>query len=511
MRGGGDVVDIVPIDVGFTAVETEPQGAVHILVAKEVAPFDAGFVVGVAKNGEGGNIVLRAVLLKDAIDLGDAVLAVSAVGGPEDEEFPLVGEGMERMRDVEGVEKDELGGFATDEKALPLVGTGEFFVDGGGRRPEVVFGGVIVLDQVDVNFVIDHDVALQILLGEGDDEILEYVGGSLGALEHGVKVFDDGLGRGVLEDTVVEIHDTVIKDGFGGAKNGIVVEGDIVEIVSEEIVTALVFGKGVARRTQQGGLHIAGGAHHLGEEHVGTLQNHGHFDTVEHEEFLIFIFLELGRVQFANMTGKVFGDLGVDAVKLEEVLVLRASLYFHLGSPVALLCLEFEERFLMIDNKLDIGALLVGEEIKTLGQGVGTFENETAFLVADGCVDNTVAFGLVMAKIHEGIFAAINGKGYLILVLFSGLRGESHQESQCKEDSSSYNTFHARITRGGRHYCTVYIKKWRARREKTEWPDARLTRDAENIFKARGCCSKKNVYFCNSVDEMLKRYKIVAE
>ena len=317
MRGGGDVVDIVPVDVGFTAVETEPQGAVHILVAKEVAPLDAGFVVGVAKNGEGGNIVLRAVLLKDAIDLGDAVLAVSAVGGPEDEEFPLVGEGMERMRDVEGVEKDELGGFATDEKALPLVGTGEFFVDGGGRRPEVVFGGVVVLDQVDIDFVIDHDIALQILLGEGDDEILEYVGGSLGALEHGVKVFDDGLGRGVLEDTVVEIHDTVVEDGFGGAKNGIVVEGDIVEIVSEEIVTALVFGKGVARRTQQGGLHIAGGAHHLGEEHVRTLQNHGHFDTVEHEEFLIFIFLELGRVQFADMTGKVFGDLGVDAVKLE--------------------------------------------------------------------------------------------------------------------------------------------------------------------------------------------------
>ena len=56
MRGGGDVVDIVPVDVGFTAVETEPQGAIHILVAKEVAPLDTGFVVGVAKNGEGGNI-----------------------------------------------------------------------------------------------------------------------------------------------------------------------------------------------------------------------------------------------------------------------------------------------------------------------------------------------------------------------------------------------------------------------------------------------------------------------
>ena len=439
---GSDIIHIVPIDISLATVETEPCGMIHIVLFEELLPLLAGFVVGFGEDSEGGDIVLVAILLENLVNGGNHMLAVAAGRRPEDEEFPLGRHSVERVGHAEGIVEHELGGLFADEQALPFGGTHRLLFDRAGRRPKIEVGGKIIFDHVDINLVIDHDVGLEVFLGEVDDEILENIGRVFGPLEEGVDVGDDDLGAGVFEDIVEIIHHTVGEYLLGSVDDGVVFEGDIVEIMVEIVLAALPVGELVALAVVLGGIDILGTGHHDGEERLGVGFDNIEAQTVETAVLAVAIGDEGGRIHAGGKTIDLMDDGRLLAVEVEEELVLGAALGGHVGGPVLLVGLEMEKRFLAIDDKLDIIAAGVGKETESLGQFLLVAgEMEQTFFVEIGSIDDPVALAVIVAEEQHGVAPVVDFDGEVVVVFFLGLHGKSEHEGK-KDEEDFIHGFH---------------------------------------------------------------------
>ena len=166
---------------------------------------------GFGEDGEGSHVEAVGHAVEDLVDFRDDGAAVAAGGAPKEEERVAAGHVVEGPDAAGGVEEDELGGFTSDEEVFPLGGTSHLLVDGRGREEGHLAGGEVALDEVDVDFVVDHDIALEVAFGEGEDEPLEDLGGGLGAVDEGVEQGDDEFGGEALHALVDILVDAIVE------------------------------------------------------------------------------------------------------------------------------------------------------------------------------------------------------------------------------------------------------------------------------------------------------------
>ena len=195
----------------------------------------------------------------------------------------------------------------------------------------------------------------------------------------------------------------------------------------------------------QRGLLVLRGLHHDGEEHGGVAVDVFDLDAVQLAQLLLAIGGKGGGVHRQLVLTQIGLDAGVGLVEVEEELVLFAPLHSHVRRPVPLLCFKGEEGLLVVDYKLHIIALGVGEEVEAGNQRVGgAGENKPTLLVSYGSVYNLVAAGIIAPHVHQGVAAVVDFEGNLVSGLLARLRwhGQKQGNSQKSYRFEYTSVFH---------------------------------------------------------------------
>ena len=136
---------------------------------------------------------------------------------------------VERIGAMDCIEKNELGRDASHQQAFPFVGTFNLFVDSRRFKPLHLARGEIALHEMDIDFVVDHDMALEIVLRKIENQPSVNSWSRFGTIDETIEQGANDLGWHTVQQAIEILHHAVIEDRLRSAEDEVVIERHIVE------------------------------------------------------------------------------------------------------------------------------------------------------------------------------------------------------------------------------------------------------------------------------------------
>ena len=307
---------------------------------------------------------------------------------------------MQRTWAVQGVEHYQLWSLFAHQQTLPFCGTLHLLVYHRRRRPKSFPRGIVALHQMHIHLVVDHDVALQKLLGHGVNQPLIHFWGFLRAVYHGVEQRTYQRGWHTLHVVVNIVHHMLIKQSLRGAYNHVVVQWNIVKIVSHKVVETGATVEGVALLVCNRHFYGAYRVYHLCGHAFGMIVNQCQFYAVEPCKSLFLISRKGHRIQLAFCLAQGGIYCLVVVVIGNKQLVLSRPLHLHVTSPVALGGVESKVDGLVIIHKLYVSAFGIGEKVQPRKHFALAFKHKSPMPIVHSCVAHVGVLCVIVAHEH---------------------------------------------------------------------------------------------------------------